>query len=74
MHIWNFCHNVLNIHVYYVFSIVLALIMGGAFGIQKHNRKKRDKDNAEELAEQAGTLNAAEAAEDAAQTVSTQEG
>ena len=45
MWFWNFCHETLGMHTYYVLAIVIAAIMGGSFGIQRMNQKKRDKEN-----------------------------
>ena len=53
MAFWNFCHDVLHTHVYYVPAIAVALIMGISLWIQRHNQKKRDKENEEVLSEQA---------------------
>ena len=43
MAFWNFCHDVLGIHVFYVVAIIVAVIMAISFAIQRGNQKKRDK-------------------------------
>ena len=53
MALWNFCHNVIGMHMYYVLAIVIGLIMAVSRLIQRHNQNKRDKDNEEKLNEQA---------------------
>lgn len=58
MALWNFCHDVLHTHLYYVLSAVVALVMGCSLGVQRHNQKKRDKDNKKELSEQDTALKA----------------
>lgn len=49
MNFWVFCHDVLNVHVYYFLSGIVALVMGVSLVIQKRNQKKRDNDAKDNL-------------------------
>ena len=42
MKLWEFSHNVLGTHVFYLFAIIVVLIMAVSFIIQRRNQKKRD--------------------------------
>lgn len=60
MALWNFAHETLGIHLYYLLALVIMAVMGISRLIQKKNQKNRDK-KAEEVLNKSAVQEPAEA-------------